>query len=92
MRRLTATLLVVLVVVATPAVATAQDDGIADDCFTIVGCADAGPEPENPGDRGGWAQLMTLGVLVGAVAFIMTKVIRGARATQSTRQPTPPGA
>ena len=67
--------------VALPAPALAQDD-LPDQCRTIIGCPDAGPEPENPGDRGGWAQLMTLGVLALAVAFVMTKVIRAARAAQ----------
>ena len=57
---------------------SAQDE-IPDQCRTIIGCADAGPAPENPGDRGGYAQLLTLGVLVVGVGFIMTKVVRGTR-------------
>lgn len=61
--------------------AAAQDD-LPDQCRTIVGCADAGPEPEHSGDRGGWAQLLTLGVMATAVAFILTKVVRAARAAQ----------
>jgi hypothetical protein len=51
-------------------------------CRTIIGCAEAGPKPENPGDRGGYAQLLTLAFLAGGVGFIMTKVIRAARASQ----------
>lgn len=53
--------------------ALAQDD-IPDSCRTIIGCPDAGPEPEAPGDRGGYAQLLTLAVLATAVGFISVKV------------------
>ncbi len=53
--------------------ALAQDD-IPDACRTIIGCPDAGPEPEAPGDRGGYAQLLTLAVLATAVGFILVKV------------------
>ena len=70
----------VVLAVAAPAVGVAQDD-IPDACRTIIGCADAGPKPENPGDRGGYAQLLTLVVLAGGVGFIMTKVLRGVRST-----------
>ncbi len=59
--------------------AMAQDD-ISDSCRTIIGCADAGPKPQNPGDRGGYAQLLTLLVLVGGVSFIGWRVVRSARA------------
>ncbi|MDE0607123.1 MAG: hypothetical protein OXH78_08215 [Acidimicrobiaceae bacterium] len=48
-------------------------------CRTIIGCDDAGPKPQNPGDRGGWAQFMTLGAVAVGVAFIATKIIRAAR-------------
>ena len=48
-------------------------------CLTIIGCVDAGPEPQSPGDRGGWAQLMTLAAVVIGVAFIATKIIRATR-------------
>ncbi len=61
-------------------VATQHDD--PGRCRTIIGCADAGPKPENPGDRGGYAQLLTLAVLTGGVGFIMTKVVRAARSSQ----------
>jgi hypothetical protein len=59
--------------------AAAQDD-IPDACRTIIGCPDAGPEPENPGDRGGYAQLLTLGVLTVGVGFIAVKVSLAVRA------------
>lgn len=57
-------------------------DEIPAQCRTIIGCPDAGPEPENPGDRGGYAQLLTLAVLAVGIGFIMTKVFRAARASQ----------
>ena len=50
-----------------------------DACRTIIGCDDAGPKPTNPGDRGGWAQFMTLGAVALGLAFIATKIIRAAR-------------
>ncbi len=53
-------------------------------CRTIIGCDDAGPKPQNPGDRGGWAQLMTLGVVALGLAFIATKVVRATRRTRAT--------
>jgi hypothetical protein len=71
--------LVLLLVVVFAAPAAAQDD-IPDACRTIVGCPDAGPKPENPGDRGGYAQLLTLLVLAGGVGFIATKVGLAVRA------------
>lgn len=58
----------------------AQDDDIPDACRTIVGCPDAGPEPEAPGDRGGYAQLLTMVVLGAGVAFILVKVGLAVRA------------
>lgn len=74
MRRTRLALLgVVLLLVLATDPAAAQDD-IPDACRTIVGCPDAGPAPENPGDRGGYAQLLTLTVLVGGLGFILVKV------------------
>lgn len=40
----------------------------------IVGSPDAGPDPTDPGDRGGWAQLVLAVVLFGAIGFILRKV------------------
>ncbi len=92
-RRFTLALAVVLTVLAiTAAGAAAADlammaqDDISDQCRSIIGCADAGPKPQHPGDRGGWAQLLTLAMLVAAMSFIMTKVIRATKASQP--QPT----
>ena len=45
----------------------------------IIGSPDAGPDPQHSGDRGGWAQLLTLGALAGGVGFIMWKIISAAR-------------
>ena len=54
-------------------------------CRTIVGCDDAGPKPQNPGDRGGWAQFLTLGAVAVGLAFIATKIIRATRGARTTR-------
>ena len=48
-------------------------------CRTIIGCDDAGPKPQSPGDRGGWAQFLTLGAVAVGLAFITTKVVRATR-------------
>ncbi len=49
----------------------------------ITGSPEAGPDPEDAGDRGGFAQL-TLAVVLGfAVLFIGSRLIRAARANQS---------
>ncbi len=45
----------------------------------IIGSPDAGPDPLQSGDRGGWAQLVTLGALTCGVGFIMWKIISAAR-------------
>ncbi|MCQ3807827.1 MAG: hypothetical protein OXB92_11440 [Acidimicrobiaceae bacterium] len=52
-------------------------------CRTIIGCDDAGPKPQSPGDRGGWAQFLTLGAVVVGLAFIATKIIRATRGARS---------
>lgn len=54
-------------------------------CRTIIGCVDAGPKPQSPGDRGGWAQFMTLGAVAIGLAFIATKIIRATRSATSPR-------
>ncbi|MEM7142198.1 MAG: hypothetical protein AAF548_14335 [Actinomycetota bacterium] len=80
------TLVAVAIVVASIGVAgsaaIAQDD-LPDECRTIIGCADAGPAPENPGDRGGYAQLLTLAVLAGGVGFIAWRIVKSSRAATS---------
>ena len=60
------------------------EDAPADDApglGSIIGSPDAGPDPDDAGDRGGWAQLVLAVVLVGGVGFIMTRIIRAARQT-----------
>lgn len=47
----------------------------------IIGSPDAGPKPEDAGDRGGYAQLLLAAVLFGAVAFILRKIFREAAGT-----------
>ena len=81
-QRFVVALMLVLTLALAASPVAAQDE-IPDQCRTIIGCADAGPRPENPGDRGGYAQLLTLVVLAGGVGFIMTKVIRAARDSQA---------
>lgn len=80
-RTMAALALAALFVLLLANAAGAQADDIADQCRRIVGCADAGPKPEHPGDRGGYAQLMLLAALVGAVSFIAWRIVRSARAT-----------
>ena len=64
-----------------------QDDvetGVPPDAGRIIGSPEAGPEPQQPGDRGGWAQLLTLGAISGGVGFIMWRIVHALRTT-----PTP---
>jgi hypothetical protein len=65
-------------------------DDLPEGSRTIIGSPDPGPKPENPGDRGGWAQLMTLGVLVAGVGFIMWRVTRALRAAPAAVNPPGP--
>ncbi len=50
----------------------------------IIGSPDAGPDPEDAGDRGGWAQLALAGVLLVGVGFIAFRIVRGVRAIDAT--------
>lgn len=54
---------------------------------SIVGSPEAGPKPEDPGDRGGYAQLGLAVVLLAGVAFIASRVVREARRTKSQQAP-----
>jgi hypothetical protein len=46
---------------------------------SIIGTPDAGPKPDDPGDRGGYAQLGLAVVLAGGIAFIGSRVVRESR-------------
>jgi hypothetical protein len=46
---------------------------------SIIGTPDAGPKPEDPGDRGGYAQLGLAVVLAGGIAFIGSRIVRESR-------------
>jgi len=59
--------------------AQVTDPDFLDDAGRIIGSPAAGPKPENPGDRGGYAQLITLAVMVGGVAFIGWRITRQVR-------------
>ena len=52
-------------------------------CRKIIGCDDPGPQPQSPGDRGGWAQLMTLSLLATGIGFIAWKVAAAVRRSRS---------
>jgi len=64
-----------------PAGASAVESAgaVPDDAGHSIGSPDAGPRPERPGDRGGWAQLSILGLLIVAVSFIFWRIFHDAR-------------
>ena len=45
----------------------------------IIGTPEAGPAPEDAGDRGGWAQLFLAVVVFGGIGFIASRIARGLR-------------
>ena len=45
----------------------------------IIGSPEAGPKPQQSGDRGGSLQFATMGAVAAAVAFIMWRISRAAR-------------
>ena len=59
----------------------AQDSSDADyyydDAGRIIGSPAAGPKPENPGDRGGYAQLLTAFMIFAGLTFIAVRIWRG---------------
>jgi len=57
---------------------------IPDDAGHSIGSPDAGPRPQQSGDRGGSAQLTLLALLVVAVSFVMWKIFHNARGGRST--------
>ena len=63
--------------------AESTDPDYLDDAGRIIGSPAAGPAPENPGDRGGYAQFLTLAVMVSGLGFIAWRISRQARATRA---------
>lgn len=53
----------------------------------IIPAPDSGEAPDSPGDRGGWAQLGLLAVLVGGLGVMVALVVRSAR--RAPRDPSP---
>ena len=51
----------------------------APDLGRITGSPDAGPSPEDAGDRGGAAQLLLAGVLVFGLLFIASRIWKDVR-------------
>lgn len=58
--------------------AETSDPDFLDDAGRIIGSPSAGPAPEHPGDRGGYAQFLTLAVMAGGLAFIAWRITRQA--------------
>ncbi len=72
---------IALTLVVEPALAQSTDPDYLDDAGRIIGSPAAGPDPEHPGDRGGYAQFMTLAVMAGGIGFIAWRITRHARNT-----------
>ncbi|MBT5582318.1 MAG: hypothetical protein HOH36_08135 [Acidimicrobiaceae bacterium] len=56
--------------------AESTDPDYLDDAGRIIGSPAAGPDPEYPGDRGGYAQFLTLAVMIGGLSFIAWRITR----------------
>lgn len=52
----------------------------------IIPRPNEGRAPEDPGDPGGWAQLMLLGLIVVSLGGITVVITRGTRRARSNRQ------
>lgn len=52
------------------------DPDYVDDAGRIIGSPAPGPDPQHSGDRGGFAQLLTLAFLVSGVSFVAWRVRR----------------
>ena len=46
---------------------------------SVIPLPNSGKEPEDPGDRGGWAQLLLFGILLAGSGFIFGRVLWAAR-------------
>src|SRR5690606_35636161 len=93
---LSALVLLVAIVGGTALVAVFVDDGPRKDTWGqleeqggakphIIPRPNEGKAPEEPGDRGGWAQLTLLGLIVVAVTGIGYAVVRGTKASRANR-------
>lgn len=93
---LSALVLLVAIVGGTALVAAFVDDGPRKDTWGqleeqggakphIIPRPNEGRAPEEPGDRGGWAQLSLLGLIVVAVVGIGYAVVRGTKKTRANR-------
>lgn len=65
--------------------AQVTDPDYLDEAGRIIGSPSAGPKPENPGDRGGYAQLLTLFMLFLAVGFIAWRIQRSSALARASR-------
>lgn len=90
-------MLFVAIVGGTALVAAFVDDGPRQDTWGqlpeqggakphIIPRPNEGQEPEEAGDRGGWAQLGLLGLIVVSMAGIAMVVVRGSSASRARRQ------
>ena len=52
------------------------DPEYVDDAGRIIGSPAPGPDPQHSGDRGGFAQLLTLAFLVSGVSFVAWRIQR----------------
>ncbi|MEO0494591.1 MAG: hypothetical protein AAF081_14370 [Actinomycetota bacterium] len=67
----------------------AQESGDADfydDAGRIIGSPAAGPKPENPGDRGGYAQLLTAFMIFAGLSFIAFQIWRETAKARRARE------
>lgn len=63
-----------------------NDADFLDDAGRIIGSPAAGPKPENPGDRGGYAQLLTAFMIFAALAFIAFQIWRETQKARRARE------
>src|SRR5215211_7933588 len=92
-----AALTLLLLAVGEPGVAHADSSATAttagfdtDQCIGALPRPDCGSEPRTSGDRGGWEQFVLLGVVVAALVFIGSVVVRSSLRTQRARRERAP--
>lgn len=90
-------LLLVILVGVVAVTLVSEDNGAASDDQSekirdgetrpgIVPRPGEGTAPEEPGDRGGWAQLALFALMLGAMVAIAVVVVRGTKRTRAGRQ------